>query len=286
MDNIKEIWNAELELLKEVDKICKKYNIKYFADSGTLLGAIRHNGFIPWDDDIDIAMLRDDYNKFRRIAEKELDERFFCQSGYNDKGFYGGMLHIRMNNTTAILKKNFPHIRYHQGIFIDIFPLDGVIENHFLLKLQNYFKHKINHIMWYKYYGNKRSINPNNIKILILSLVPQKILFKIFEFVCSMKKAKKASYIAEISYFGETCTGKRKSSWYKDIFNHSFCNTTIPVPSGYKEILTCCYGCDYMTPIKVDSDHGEVFFDIKNSYKEYLNGKLLLPEDFLKCQNQ
>ena len=69
---VKRAWAAELEVLSEIDKICQKYNIQYFAEWGTLLGAVRHNGFIPWDDDLDIGMKRADYERFLAAAEKEL----------------------------------------------------------------------------------------------------------------------------------------------------------------------------------------------------------------------
>ena len=77
---MKRAWAAELEVLSEIDKICKKHNIKYFADWGTLLAAVRHEGFIPWDDDLDITMKREDYCRFMEIAQTELPEGF---SAYN-----------------------------------------------------------------------------------------------------------------------------------------------------------------------------------------------------------
>ena len=75
-EKMKRAWAAEMEVLKEIDRICNAHGIQYFADSGTLLGAVRHKGFIPWDDDIDIAMKREDYQKFLAVAPKELPERW------------------------------------------------------------------------------------------------------------------------------------------------------------------------------------------------------------------
>ena len=83
-----EIQGIELKILREVDRICKKHNIKYFLGGGTLLGAIRHHGFIPWDDDADIMMLREDYDKFCEIAESEMPPSMSFQTNENDKNCY------------------------------------------------------------------------------------------------------------------------------------------------------------------------------------------------------
>lgn len=277
MDDTKGVWDVELEILNEVRRICEKNGIKYFADSGTLLGAVRHDGFIPWDDDIDISMFREDYDRFRKAAEEQLSGKFFCQSGYNDKGFYGGMLHIRMNGTTTILKRNYPHARYHQGIFIDIFPLDGVIENRFLLKIQTFIKKGLNAVMAYKAHGRGIRFKIRHAVLFLPSLLPQKLLFVIFERVCGWKKADKSEFISCVSYFGTTA--KLKRSFYDRTEMHAFETTTIPVPAGYDAILSSLYGSDYMTPKKNSSDHGEVFFDTRHSYRDYLAGKLSVPEE-------
>lgn len=76
-DLLREVQLVQLDILNEVDKICKNNNIKYFLIGGTLLGAVRHGGFIPWDDDLDIAMFREDYNKFLNVCKKELDDAYF-----------------------------------------------------------------------------------------------------------------------------------------------------------------------------------------------------------------
>lgn len=119
----KKVWNKEIGMLMVIDNICRKYNIKYFADSGTLLGAARHQGFIPWDDDIDIIMPRPDYEKFQILVGDELPEGYFFQSTYTDNRilYFGKVMDER---TSAIEFPNSKNI--HQGIFVDIFPLDVV----------------------------------------------------------------------------------------------------------------------------------------------------------------
>lgn len=119
----KELHNKELQILDEFVRVCKKHNLKYFLYGGTLLGAVRHKGFIPWDDDIDIIMPREDYDKFGEIAEKELGKEYFYQTNITDKKFILLFAKIRLNNT-YVREPKFDGVDIHQGIYIDILPLD------------------------------------------------------------------------------------------------------------------------------------------------------------------
>jgi lipopolysaccharide cholinephosphotransferase len=113
-----------LDMLVEFDKICQKYNLKYWLDSGTLLGAIRHQGFIPWDDDIDISMPIEDYNKFISIAQDELSTDIFLQSTQTDNKFPFDYIKLRSNRAKIVeFHEKDRDIEYHQGVFIDIFPM-------------------------------------------------------------------------------------------------------------------------------------------------------------------
>lgn len=126
---------VEIKLLKIFDKICKKHNISYWLDGGTLLGAIRHKGFIPWDDDIDIGMLREDYEKFLKIAKEELPNDIFLQNWYTEKHFYLPMTKLRDKYSSVIEIEN-RNKNNHSGIFIDIFPFDYLPKNRFLKNVQ------------------------------------------------------------------------------------------------------------------------------------------------------
>lgn len=83
---MKKVWSVELDLLSELDRVCKKYDIKYYAAFGTLLGAVRNKGFIPWDDDIDVCMLRDDYARLKEVAKDEFSGKYYYQDWYNSCG--------------------------------------------------------------------------------------------------------------------------------------------------------------------------------------------------------
>ena len=113
-----------LDMLIEFDAICKKHRLQYWLDSGTLLGAVRHQGFIPWDDDIDLSMPIEDYNKFLEIAKSELSNDIFFQTSQTDKNFKFDYIKLRSNKASIVeFHEKDKQIKYHQGVFVDIFPM-------------------------------------------------------------------------------------------------------------------------------------------------------------------
>ena len=113
-----------LEMLVEFDAICKRHRLRYWLDSGTLLGAVRHQGFIPWDDDIDLSMPLEDYQRFLEIAPNELPEDIFLQTAQTDKGFRFDYIKLRSNKASIVeFHEKGKQVSYHQGVFVDIFPM-------------------------------------------------------------------------------------------------------------------------------------------------------------------
>lgn len=120
---LRQLQLEELDILKEFVHICDKYDLGYYLVGGTLLGAVRHSGFIPWDDDIDVAMLRGDYERFAEVCQAELDPQYFYQSSETDPYYFLTYAKIRKNGT-EVCEERFSNSKFHKGIFIDIFPLD------------------------------------------------------------------------------------------------------------------------------------------------------------------
>lgn len=147
-EELRKVQMVQLELLQEVDRICKKCDIHYNIIAGTLLGAIRHDGYIPWDDDADVALLRDEYEKFRTACETELDTtRFYFQDHRNTPGYRWGYGKLRRKDT-CFLRENQEHMPYEQGIFIDVFPLDAVPDNYLLRSIKNFECFCIRKVLW------------------------------------------------------------------------------------------------------------------------------------------
>lgn len=244
--NLREAQLRMLDILVEVDRICEKHDIKYFLSDGTCLGAVRHKGFIPWDDDIDIGMLREDYNKFLKVAINELGSNYFMQNTKTDKFYdlYHIPLKIRDNNSYFIEEYNK---KYHQGIYIDVFPFDNIPKSKFKYKLQK----KISKILVVSYVKTKDRIDFSNKKELlkhpIYSLIRAILSYeKITRILNKLKKwnDKDGEYV---TYGIETIWDTvYKKEWIFPLKKIEFEGKAFWAPNNHHEILKSAYG-DYMS---------------------------------------
>lgn len=122
------IHRTELDIMREIDRICRKYNLTYFLSFGTLLGAIRHHGFIPWDEDMDIMMPREDYEQFLKIAPNELPERMMIDAHSCNPNYFNPFAKVRNKNTLFAIRA-LQNYDGPQGLWIDIFPMDYADEH-------------------------------------------------------------------------------------------------------------------------------------------------------------
>ena len=279
---IKQVWAVELDLLYELDRVCKKHNLIYYADGGTLLGAIRHRGFIPWDDDVDIVMMRDQYDKLCTIAESEFKSPYFLQTGYSDPGSFRGHAQLRNGETTAILI-NRKEKKINQGIFIDIFPLDNVIDDKEALndQIKNcqealFCGRRAAVYSGYEYMPGFTPLRDffKRRLIRLLSAMNYKKDFNhfYFEFEEECKKYNTQDTEMVAKFFMDP--RKQHQIWNKSDFNSyeylPFEFIKIPVPVGYERILNTFFGENWRTPIISDSLHGKVFFDTDKPYSYYV----------------
>lgn len=129
------LQEALYETLSEVDRICRKYGIRYFVTGGTAIGAYFWEKILPWDDDVDVGMMRPDYERFAAIAQKEMGDRFFLQTPDTEPHTPFYFMKVRMNGS-RFSEATFKHIKMHQGIYVDIFPFDKIPQQAWLERLQ------------------------------------------------------------------------------------------------------------------------------------------------------
>lgn len=270
---MKKIWKTELDMLIKLLEVCKKHNLKVYMDGGTLLGAIRHQGFIPWDDDIDVVMPREDYNKLIHLYQDEFKEPYFLQSPYSDIDYYRPHAQIRNSNTTAILPHEGKKVKFNQGIFIDIFPLDENPKFKFLTKIKmKRLNKKLNliNVLLAKNESN------NKLKYFIKEILKKHYkgnyikIYKKFEKIASKNMTHSNTIdLVTFNWTYDMYFYQDKSSYDETIYV-PFENIEVPVPKEYDKVLRKAFGDDYMTPKNIPTVHGEVLFDTEHSYKEVL----------------
>lgn len=280
---MKEIWAVELDLLNEFMNVCKKHDLKFFVAGGTLLGTIRHKGYIPWDDDVDVMMFRDDFEKLNKIAPKEFKNPYFWQTEETDKGSMRGHAQLRNSSTTGILKGEYSYkMSFNQGIFIDIFPLDNIPDDDkekdsFFCECQslNIKKTFFNYLQYPIHVSFRRNL-------ILLAYGALKCYF-LKHFTNHAKIAENAfnKWMQEAIKYDDVNTKKLvMCPFFEDRWIHSrkdlqstiympFEMLEVPVPSGYENILNHVYG-NWKKFVKGNSVHGGVVFDPEKPYTEYL----------------
>ena len=188
------LHKVELEILKDFTKICKEYNLKYFLVGGTMLGAVRHSGFIPWDDDIDVGMPRKDYDEFIKIAPTALGDKYYLDCFEYNKNYYLPFAKIKKNGT-IFDEGYFDDSEMHKGIFIDIFPFENVSKIGLSLKIRAVMVHSVLNTMFYKNKMRKLKEVRRPCFVLFLSLFPRKTLMKIQKYYLTKNKDHNSKYI-------------------------------------------------------------------------------------------
>lgn len=257
-----------LKILKEVHRVCEENNIKYFLSDGTLIGAVRHNGFIPWDDDVDIGMLREEYEKFCKIAPEKLGEEFFFQTTETDPGYGLQFGKVMLKETKWIECAAFNTERKYNGIYIDIFSYDKICRNKTKQKL-HYSKYRfVTGVIFVKQnykFADKLSFSQKLkrlIKNVVASMIPLKQFLKWREKICCKYENHRTEDILVTKYGGNFYKNQNELLSLKELILHKFEDEQFYIPRDYDTVLRNLYG-DYMTlpPEEKRQGHGILEYD-------------------------
>lgn len=258
---------ALIPMLREIDRICRKYDISYQLFAGTALGAVRHGGFIPWDDDLDIVMLRPEYERFLEAAPAELDpEIYYLQKEFSD---HWPMFFSKLRkNGTACLERYIPKDpESHRGIYIDIFPCDNLSDNAVLAKCQFY----MSKFVIARSLDRRGYLTDSGAKKLVMlcsKVLPVKPMLRFVQ----MRGNRETKMVH--TFFGASSRYEKSiypREWFTSSVAKPFEGGDYPVSGDYDALLTRLYG-DYMTlPPEEDRGckvHAELV-DLERSYTEY-----------------
>lgn len=274
-ETMKKVWAVELGLLEQLQNICKRNGLRYYAIGGTLLGAVRHKGYIPWDDDIDVGMPRADYDRFLELCEPELSYPYCLVTPMNDR-CYRAHAQIRNCETTGY-PANDESLTCNKGIFIDIFPLDGVADSKAAFAFQMLQMKVLNRILVNYYYFEAVHPEPPFVKVLfhravcgMMKLLGVKSVYACYDRIAARYSKKKTQKVGEISILFDDA----RYHWRREVFEAStelpFEFMKIAVPEGWEEFLTNTFGDYRKIPEnkKERALHTDMVFDPDTPYTE------------------
>ena len=280
---MKRVWAVELDLLNEFASICDQYGLKWFMHAGSMLGAVRHQGFIPWDDDIDIVMPRKDYDRLCAVGPMSFSRPYFFQTEETDRFFARNFARIRNSDTTAIIESEKPfRYPYNQGVFIDVFPMDHIPAD--TQERTSFFQELtlLNNRCWQwrnmiHFYRPKKGKGLVKCASYYLKHLYFKYLFKGgYRLFMDKHHELITKYNAmETGWVGESVfppLGRQlwRSEWVREAVLFPFEMLQVPVPAHYEECLSASFGPDWRTPKQIPTLHGGVFFDTDKPYTDYL----------------
>lgn len=274
---MKRVHEIQMALLWEFRRVCEKYHLQYYIIYGTLLGAVRHGGVIPWDDDIDVGMPRADYDKLLEIAEKEFSGIYFLQTPWNDECFHGGHLKLHNTQTTAIVEKNW-WVHCCEGIYIDIFPLDYGYCSKWKERWKEHRIRFYQRLMYAKVYGYfARFLDMPLLvwkfyKYLGLPISQSKLADRLNQIMARGDKGEeKAPFgiFARYVFHGGRPKLVRAKDFQKTVWL-TYDDMILPAPAGYDNFLKKWYGRNYMNiPGSEEGMLRHAFYAVRVPYQNY-----------------
>lgn len=260
---VDEMKKIELDILRDVAKFCEKNNLRYYLCGGTLIGAIRHKGFIPWDDDIDIVMPRPDYMKFVNLYNQKQTQRYTVHSIFNDNSFWRAFAQV-FDNRTMMYERNLNSKYAEHPISIDVFPMDGVPENKVIWNVIIYVQ-KVLHVIYYsgitdyqpsKHFDNKvgaLTTIKNRLRtilkymsIAILGKIPANKTVKLINNITMHWKFEESKHVAGYIEMTYDCNKEVNDRCdFEQFIIGEFEGSKFHIPVGYDKYLRKLHG-DYM----------------------------------------
>lgn len=267
---LKRIQATELEILDVVDQFCKDHSICYSLTYGTLIGAVRHKGFIPWDDDIDLMMMRESYDRFISLWQENPPEGYFLQTDLTDPPYGNNFLKIRKNGTTFIQSEKEKTVSYHTGISIDIFPVDRVAPSARERKMQ-FLACQVNMLMTRNHTSGKKGIQGTAEKVFLSLPDSWKRMIKEKSYLYKTKWNHNSNSLLPLFWNG-TMYGARKyfrHDLFDSITELPFEGKTYSAYANYHQFLTDYFG-DYMKlpPEEKRKTHHPLLVDFEHEYNE------------------
>ncbi len=268
MATLKEHQDALLSLLVEFDRVCKKLDIPYVLFAGSLLGAVRHQGFIPWDDDLDVMMLREDYDRLLREGDRVLDrERFYLQKEFTEHWpmFFSK---LRLNGTTCLEKFHPRDEKIHQGVYMDIFPCDCARQSELGRKLQ-FAASKVVIAKSLAIRGYDTDSKKKKLFMSLCHILPRWPFLKLTKYA-GHETELVHSFLGGASSYGKNVYPR---SYFEDRTQMLFQGANYPIPKDYDGVLKLLYG-DYMRippPEERQCKQHAILVDLEKSYEHYLH---------------
>lgn len=272
---LKKIWAIELDLLNELMEVCKKHDIKFQVFAGTLLGAVRHRGFIPWDDDVDVALTRVEYNKLLSVSD-EFKAPYFLQTALSDQRYFCPYARLRNSETSAIIGDQHDPA-YNGGIYIDIFVLDGCSQYGILFKFQHMLRIIVRKFLTVYYQKEPRNSSFRE-RLLHLVRIPARMLPYSAWYAAYLKVITMFEKSPILAFLSHTTWNKSRHWLYRkeaeELSELPFETLKVPVSKYAHEILSRNYR-DYMSfpPVELRGKwhEGVIHFEPDIPYKEYLS---------------
>ncbi len=272
-EKMKKIWAVNIDLYLEFTRICEEYQSKHYAYAGTVLGAIRHHGFIPWDDDMDVCMPRKDYEKFLELASSELSSPYFLQTPFTEQGYFRTITRLSNIKTTRLLNY-YKHSGMSHGMMLDIFPLDECNPNTNEQEIQEillsakrcsqYMKRNDTNIMTPEHFASWKKYMTNE---------PLKEWEHLQNIAKRWSNCHSDFYAMKVLVVGGKYNLPLRKDWFNSTKKVAFEKIEIQIPSNYASFLTTIYG-EYMKFPPLEQRgmwHSGVLIDPEKPYTEYMD---------------